>query len=314
MAAKRMWPIATLIVVVTSALLAALPQDQKTFRAETDLVLVTATVLDRDGRAVTSLTESDFTVREDDAPQHIALFALDDRTPISLVVLVDTSGSMADKLDDVQDALRHLVGTLKAEDELALLRFSNGVDLATDFGARPESVTRAIDRLSARGGTALYDALLEGLDTLTHGRNRKKALLVVTDGNDNDSRSRLRDVTDAVSKAETVVYCLGIGHGGRGSFGHDLFDRSDTVDIKTLRAIADPSGGRAELLENAHRGKIDLVDQAVVSITTELSQQYTLGYYPSNAAKDGTYRRLTVTTTNPRLTVRARKGYRAPVR
>lgn len=121
-------------------------------------------------------------------------------------------------------------------------------------------------------------------------------------------------MTDAITKSEDVVYCLGIGHGERGSFGHRFFGTADTVDIKTLRAIAEPSGGRAELLENAHQGKIDLVDRAVVSMTTELSQQYTLGYYPTNVAKDGTYRRLTVTTTNPRLTVRARNGYRAPLK
>lgn len=101
-------------------------QDQKPFRAETDLVMVTATVLGRDGRTVTNLAQTDFAVREDGVPQEIAFFVLDDRTPLSLVVLVDTSGSMSDKLDDVQDAVQHLVGTLKPEDEVALLEYVRG--------------------------------------------------------------------------------------------------------------------------------------------------------------------------------------------
>lgn len=313
MGARRGWS-AAVILLIAGATAVEPGQDQKPFRAETDLVMVTATVMDRDGRTVTSLAQSDFTVREDGVQQNIAFFVLDDRTPLSLVVLVDTSGSMSDKLDDVQDALQHLVGTLKPEDEIALLEFSNRVRMAADFGATSESVRRAIRRLSANGGTALFDAIIDGADTLARGRNRKKALVVVTDGNDTASRARLGDVTDALGSSETTVYCLGIGHGARGSFGHALLDRSDSVDIKTLRAIAEPSGGRAELLENAHQGKVDLVDEAVLSMTAELTRQYTIGYYPTRAAKDGSYRRIDVTTRHPQQTVRTRRGYRAPSR
>lgn len=282
MRARHKWLAAVVLAgVAGAALRGESRQNQKPFRAETDLVMVTATVLDREGRTITNLAQSDFTVREDGVPQDITFFVLDDRTPISLVVLVDTSGSMSDKLDDVQDALHHLVGNLKPDDEIALLEFSSRVRMAADFGASPESVRRAIRRLSANGGTALFDAIVDGLDTLSRGHNRKKALVVVTDGNDTGSHARLGDVTDALTSSETTVYCLGIGHGARGSFGHAFLDRSDTVDIKTLRAIAEPSGGRAELLENAHRGKVDLVDEAVLSMTAELTMQYTLGYYPT---------------------------------
>lgn len=289
-------------------------QEQKPFRAETDLVMVTATVLGRDGRTATNLAQTDFAVREDGAPQEIAFFVLDDRTPLSLVVLVDTSGSMSDKLGDVQDALQHLVGTLKPEDEVALLEFSGRVRTAADFGSSPDALRRAIRRLSPNGGTALFDAIVEGVDALARGRHRKKALVVITDGNDTASHAGLRDVVEALNSSETTVYCLGIGHGARGSFGHAFLDGADTVDIKTLRAIAEPSGGRAELLENAHRGKVDLVDAAVLAMTAELTRQYTLGYYPTRAATDGTYRRVEVTTRDPQLTVRARRGYRAPRR
>lgn len=282
-------------------------QDRPAFKAGTDLVAVTLTVLDRGGRAVTNLTSSDFDLQEDGVPQQIALFTLDDQTPVSLAVVVDTSGSMGDKLEDVQDALRHLVGRLKPDDEVVLLVFSDRVSRVSDFGASRDAILRAIGRLTARGGTALYDAIFDGLDALARGRHQKKALLLVTDGNDTVSRSRLDDARAAVAAAEALVYCLGIGHGERGSFGHE----PDRVDINVLRAIAEPSGGRADLLEDAHRGGIDLVDRAVVSIATELSQQYTIGYYSTNTARDGTFRRISVATTNPELSVRARKGYKA---
>lgn len=291
-----------------SAVGASSRQDRAVFRTETDLVVVTATVLDRDGRAVTNLTRSDFALRENDVPQTISLFTLDDRTPVSLVVLVDTSGSMADKLDDVQDALRHLLTQLKPDDEAALLTFSDGVRRVSEFGASRDSIRRAIDRLPARGGTALYDAVLDGIEALAGAHHQKKALLVVTDGNDTASRSQLRDVIAGVAGAEALVYCLGIGHGARGSFGHD----PDSVNIGALREIAEPSGGRADLLQEAHRGGVDLVDRAVESVARELGQQYTIGYYPTNAVKDGTLRRISLTTTDSRRTVRARKVYRAP--
>jgi len=286
------------------------------FRAETEAVLVTATVVNRDGRAVTDLRREELRVFEDGAPQEIAQFHTDAEAPLSAVVVVDTSGSMVDKLEDVEDALRHFVDLLRPMDEVAMVRFNNVVEVVATAEEGRDRIGRHIGRLFASGGTALYDAVIEGLEHARRGRHRKKALVVITDGNDTSSRRHEDDAIAAVRRSEVLVYALGIGHGERGSFGHDLFGgrlgRQDEVDIRTLRRLAEPTGGRAYELENAHRGGVDLIDKAVVEIAQELRVQYTIGYYPTNTRKDGKFRRLAIETTRPGLTVRARSGYWAP--
>lgn len=117
---------------------------------------------------------------------------------------------------------------------------------------------------------------------------------------------------ELASGSEVLVYGLGIGHGERGSFGHLSFDHSDTVDIRVLEEFSKATGGRAYMLEDAHRGGVDRIDEAVREVSSELRQQYTLGYYPTNMKKDGGYRRVKVATTDSKYTVRTRPGYRAP--
>jgi Ca-activated chloride channel family protein len=170
--------------------------------------------------------------------------------------------------------------------------------------------------LQASGGTALYDAVIEGIEHARRGRHRKKALILITDGNDTASERDEGDAVDMVRRSEVLVYALGIGHGERGSFGHGLFGsafgHSDAVDMRTLRRLADPTGGRAYELDNPHRGGVDRIDQTVIDIARELRVQYTVGYYPTNRRKDGKFRRLTIEAIRPGLTVRARSGYWAP--
>ncbi|HLG54284.1 MAG TPA: VWA domain-containing protein [Vicinamibacterales bacterium] len=248
-------PPAVLSLLVIGATLTA-QQTPPVFRAETEAVLVTATIVDRAGRAVTDLRREELRLLEDNAPQEIAQFHTDAETPLSAVLVVDTSGSMVDKLDDVEDALRHFLGSARTDDELTMLHFSNFVDVVATADEGRDQLRRQIGRLVASGGTALYDAMVEGLDHARRGRHRKKALIVVTDGNDTSSTRDEDDAIDAVRRSEVLVYALGIGHGERGSFGHDLFSgrfgHPDEVDIRTLRRLAEPSGGRASV--RARRG------------------------------------------------------------
>jgi Ca-activated chloride channel family protein len=310
-----------LATVVTGAMAAAqVPENQQVpdavFRSQTELVTVTATVTDRQGRPVTHLRKEDFTVAEDNVPQEIAFFAHDMDTPISVVVLVDVSGSMVDKMDDVRDALQHFIAGLREEDEIALIEFSTGVDVTVPFGSPRSRLTRGLNRLFPSGGTALYDATIDALDEFAKATHRKKVLLLVTDGNDTDSRASRRDAVTAATRSEALVYALGIGHGARGSFGHGasghgvLGMQRDTVDIGVLRALAEPSGGRAELIEEAHRRGVDLLDQAITEFGRELRQQYSIGYYPSRPAGASETRRIRVTTTSRDYTVRSRTGLR----
>lgn len=281
------------------------------FRAEAELVTLSATVRDRRGRPIGGLTKDDFVVADNDQRQDIALFSQDADTPLSVVLLVDVSGSMVDKLDNVEDALHHFIASARDDDEIALIEFSSSIDKVSAFGADRSRLTRSIRNLDARGGTALYDAVIEGLGELATGKYRKKVLLLLTDGNDTDSRADRGDAVKAVIRSEALVYALGLGHGERGSFGHDLFSiGEDTVDIRALRALAEPSGGRAELIENPHGKGVDLIDQTLTDFERELREQYTLAYYPTPPPKDDEVRRVRVTTRNSDYAVRARTSYR----
>ena len=281
------------------------------FKTGTDLVTLTATVVDREGRPVVNLRKEDFRVLEGGDQQDIAFFQIGEELPVTLAIALDTSGSMLDKIDDVGDAVEHLLRRAKAEDEIFVLHFSDDVKLLVQ-GAAPSdrAVRSAVRDLRPAGSTALYDAVVEGLEAARRGKHRKKVLLVVTDGNDTSSRIGRRQATQAARAAEVLVYCLGIGHGERGSFGHAPFGQADRVDIDTLTDLAEPSGGRAYLLEDSHRGGVDLIDKTVAEIGQELRQQYTLGYYPRNpTTEDSAYRRITVETTKSGLRVRTRQGY-----
>lgn len=292
------------------------------FRSTTDLVNVWATVTDRAGRVVPTLTTDAFSVKEEGVAQEITFFRSEDDTPISVALVVDTSGSMTDKLADVQDALRHFTRLLRPADEVFLLRFSNDVEQLAGPDDR-DRLEQRIGRLQADGGTALFDAAREGAITVGRGQHGKRVVLLITDGNDTTSRSTKRDAIDAVTRSEALLYAVGIGHGERGSFGHDIFGRGgghgggiargrptdDRVDAGTLRDLAEPTGGRHYVLEQAHRGGRDLIDETVQEIAAELRHQYTLGYYPSSPSSDGKFRRITVETADRSLRVRARRGY-----
>ena len=298
-------------LIVTLSVTAYSKLQQDTIKIDTTLVTLAATVLDEKGRHVAGLKKADFSVFEDNVPQEVSFFT-DERVPMSIGILFDTSGSMIDKIDEVQDAVKHFINIVNPGDEVFLIRFSSGVSLVADFTDQRRELYRAVDRLHALGSTALYDALEEGLQRVSKGRNKKKAILLITDGNDTSSQASKREARDMARTSEVLVYCLGIGHGERGSFGHAPSD-ADIVDIGVLRDFSDSTGGRSVLIEGAHRsGGIDRIDEAVQGIADELTQQYSLGYYPANTKKDGAYRRVKVQVNRGRYKVQTREGYWAP--
>ncbi len=285
---------------------------ETTIKVDVNLVTFPATVTDAYGRYVGSLRPEHFTLLEDGAPQGISLFH-NEIVPVSVGVVIDTSGSMVDKIDEAADALVHFVNTIQPDDDVFLIRFAGSVELELDFTGNRALFAQAAHRLEARGSTRLYDALAEALEKVSHGRHRKKAIVLITDGNDTSSQVRFNEVLEMARQSEVLVYCMGIGHGERGSFGHGRWHQHDDgVDMRVLEAIADATGGRAFQLERAHRGGADLIDQAAQEISTELRQQYTVGYYPTNAARDGTFRRIALRANVPGLSVRHRRGYYAP--
>jgi Ca-activated chloride channel homolog len=313
------------------------------FRSGIELVNVTATVFDANGRYVPNLTKDDFTVYEDGHPQAITQFSAD-RVPVSLGIALDTSASMqGDKMAEAERALdRFLYDLLDPHDEIFLYRFSNSPVLLQSWTTDRALLARALGHISPSGGTALYDAVIEAIPLTREGRNAKKALLIISDGNDTSSRADLREARQRVTESETLVYAVGIdgegeptirispqpprapiptpvpfpfppGNGGRGRWpgaapprfaqGWPLPPSNDRVNAAALRSMTDDSGGRTEIVRNAP----DL-GPATTSIADELSRQYYLGYAPSGK-KDGRWHSIRVDVRNRNYRVRARRGY-----
>lgn len=291
------------------------PQEVKegeVVRVDTELVTLTATVTDAKGRYRADLKQSDFTVYEDGVKQDLAYFNTGDRVPVSLGIIFDVSGSMEDKIEGVEDAVKHFVKSVAQGDEIFLIRFSDDAELVQDFTDDRKRITRAIESLEPRGSTALYEAIQLGLQKVTQGKHRKRALMLLTDGNDTASSINLETALSLARKSEVIIYALGIGHGEKGS-SHTLGGQTnDTVDMKVLRAFADATGGNAYFLENAHEGGEDRIDEAAEEVAAELKQQYTLGYYPTNKKHDGAYRQIVVEVKDKSLRVRTKRGYYAP--
>lgn len=285
--------------------------DDEVIRVNTELVTLTATVTDKNGRYRADLKRGDFTVYENGAEQKLEYFNTGDRVPVSLGIVFDVSGSMEDKIEGVRDAVEHFVKSVAPGDEIFLIRFSDDAELVQDFTDDKRRILRAVENLQPKGSTALYDAVLLGLQKIGGGKHRKRALLLLTDGNDTASSTTFQDITALARKSEVIVYGLGVGHGEKGSVHSGIFDSQikDTVDMRTLRALADATGGNAYFLENAHEGGRDLVDEAASEVAAELKQQYTLGYYPTDKKDTGAFRQIKVELKDKSLRVRTKRGY-----
>lgn len=288
-------------------------KDDEVVRVNTEIVTLAATVTDKNGRYRSDLKRSDFTVYENGVEQKLEYFNTGDRIPMSLGIIFDTSGSMDDKIEGVQDAVEHFVNSVAPGDEIFLVRFSDDAELVQNFTDDKPRILRIVENLSPRGGTALYDAILLGLQKVADGKHRKRALLLLTDGNDTASSVKFDEITALARKSEVIVYGLGLGHGEKGNT-HILLNSQvkDTVEMRILRALADATGGNAYFLENAHEGGRDLVDEAAEEVAKELKLQYTLGYYPTDQKKDGAFRQIVVELKDKTLRVRTKRGYYAP--
>lgn len=288
-------------------------KDDEVIKVNTEIVTLTATVLDKNGRPRTDLKRDDFAIYEDGALQKLDYFNTGDRIPMSLGIIFDTSGSMEDKIEGVQDAVEHFVKSIAPGDEVFVVRFSDDADIVQDFTDDKTRILRTIQGLDPRGNTALYDAVLLGLQKIADGKHRKRALLLLTDGNDTASSVKFEDIVTLARKSEVIIYGLGIGHGEEGNIHSSILNNQvkDTVDMRTLRALADATGGNAYYLENAHEGGRDRIDEAAAEVAAELKQQYTLGYYPTNQKKDGGFRQIVVEIKDKSLKVRTKRGYYA---
>jgi len=300
-----------------------------------ELVNVTATVTDASGRFVRGLRQEDFRVFEDGQEQPLTHFSAE-RVPVSLGIALDTSSSMnGEKMDAAREALtRFLVDLLEPEDEVFLYRFSSVPELVEGWTTNRDRLQSRLRRLSPNGGTAMYDAVSEAIPLAQSGRHRKKALLIISDGNDTNSEATISEVRRQIRESEVLVYAIGIdgrsivptyGGGSGGARQPPAFPfpfpgsrrlppprspsmprgsgMGDRVNADALRQITDDSGGRTEIV----RTPGDL-DPATAGISDELSQQYSLGY-PSTGKSDGRWHAISVDVNRPGLRVRARRGF-----
>jgi Ca-activated chloride channel family protein len=292
-------------------------------KVDVALVNVVTTVTDDRGRYVSDLTPDDFIVYEDGQPQTIAHFSQSNDLPVSVGIVLDTSGSMERKIATATSSVERFVRTIHEDDDIFLMTFSERPILRQDFTDDRNRLAAALRRVTVGGGTALYDALEDGLEKIRHGKHDKKAILLISDGEDTSSYATFDDASSAVRESEHLVYCLGISPANSGIFRERTppvriprFPRipgwpltsfqfpqrsprsgrtsgGDTVDMKVLQALADQSGGKAWLLSgNLSENRGSEIQKAFDEIAAELRNQYSIGYYPPHHLDDKKWHRI----------------------
>jgi Ca-activated chloride channel family protein len=272
----------------------------QSFRSRVDVVQVTVSVTDANGRLITGLKKEDFQIWEDGEEQEVTQFT-DQRVPVSLGVLLDASDSMRGQpIVDARAALDHFVGDLlDPEDEAFVATFNHLPRLAALWSRPPAVVARALDGIQPSGGTAIYDALAGASALFDRRIHTRAAFIVISDGADTASDRTLHQAVDAIRRTDTLVYAIAID-GGEGRDG-------SRVNPEALREITSLSGGYTEVV----RSSADL-GPATARIADELNTQYTLGY-SSTRRPDGSWRTLRVRVKRPDTYVRARRGYYSDV-
>ena len=275
-------------------------------RIDTTLVLIPVTVTDPLNRFVTGLEKENFKLFEEKQEQEISQFSSED-APLSVGVIFDCSGSMGSKLEKSRLAVAQFFKTANPEDEFFLVQFSDGAQIIQPFTRNLEDIQNRLTFTQSRGRTALLDAIYMGLHEMKKAKNPRKALLVISDGGDNNSRYGESEVKNLVKEADVQVYAIGIFEpmGARARTSEEL------AGPALLSEMAEQTGGRQYQVDNLN----ELPDVAG-KIGIELRNQYILGYAPQNQEHDGKYRRVQVKLVQPRglppLRAYWRMGYYAP--
>jgi Ca-activated chloride channel homolog len=345
--------VALIAVLLGVATLAAQPQQPPQqgdgqsfrFRSAVELINVTAAVTDESGRFVPGLRKEDFRIFEDGVEQPITHFS-SERVPVSLGVALDTSSSMeGEKIMAARDALnRFLFDLLDPSDEVFLYRFANAPELVENWTTDRQRIRGQLGRLVPRGGTAMYDAVSEAVPLAQTGRNKKRALVLISDGNDTSSHVTIRELKQQIRQAEVIVYAVGIdgqattqAYPGAGQprarppmpFPFPMPGTRRPPSSPPYSPPSGPGGGGSRTRWNPDErvnvtalrditddsgGRTEIVrsgrdlDPATASIADELSKQYYLGY-PSTGKKDGLWHTIRVELRDQNYRVRARRGY-----
>jgi len=303
---------------LTAAFLTLVPAgaQEPVFKAGVDIVDVAATVTDGDGRFIRGLTKDDFIVSDNGKPQDIVSFS-SERVPVSLAMLLDVSGSMTDEqLATAKVAIHHFVfDLLDTDDELLLMEFAGNGRILQNWTRDREKFSEALARANKlpleplanatsvprqNYGTAVYDAVAVSLRLAARGANRKKAVLVISDGIDTSSGRTVKQVQEAIRASEILVYALGVDGGS----GMGVFGGTGGVDTGALRKLTDDTGGRTEVVKGFRN-----LEKATSRLADEFNQQYVIGYAAPN--RDGSWHTIKVQVRKKGAKVRTRSGYTA---
>jgi Ca-activated chloride channel homolog len=273
--------------------------EQKTIAISTVLISLQVSVTDKKGRIVPGLNREAFTVYEDGVRQEISFFS-DQDTPAAVGVVLDVSGSMTgEKIVRAGEALRRFIQTSHEEDEYFLIGFNGRPQLLLEGARGSEAMLARISEIQPHGATALYDTVAFGIEQVERSRLNRRALIVISDGEDNRSRLDSGEVKRMLQEAGITVYTVLIG---------PLLPRSNGGAI--MDGLASATGGKSYFPGNAEK-----MSETFEQIALELRRRYSIGYTPSNFVTDGKWRRIEVKVTPPpgfpRLVVRSRKGYYA---
>jgi VWFA-related protein len=278
---------------------ASAQDSQTTIRAEVALVDVIFTATDRNGRPVRDLKADDFQIFEDKAPQKIEFFSSlgkGSEVPLTIALLIDTSGSIKDKLDyEKATAAEFFKEILRPNRDLALIiQFDADVNLVQDFTQSQNRLVNALEGLKAGNSTALYDAVYLAADEKLKGEIGRKVMVIITDGGDTSSKVRKEAAIEAAQKSDALIYGIGV--------------RSADSDFVVLKKFADETGGAFF----SPRARFDEIQAAFRAIGEEIQGQYSLAYSSTNKKRDGSFRSLDLRCKIHGVRIRTRKGYYAP--
>jgi Ca-activated chloride channel homolog len=269
-----------------------------------DMVILHASVRNRRGNLVSGLREEDFQVFEDGAPQPIQYFSHED-IPVTVGLVVDNSGSMRPKRQEVIASALAFVRSSNPQDQMFAVSFNEkvtfGLPADMPFTDQEDQLAVALSRIASEGLTALYDAVTAALEHLTKGNRDKKVLIVISDGGDNASQNKLHGVTAIATKSDAIIYTIGV------------FDENDPDrNTRALQQLSKATGGES-FLPKSLKEVVPICER----IARDIRTQYTIIYVPANTKQDGAYRAIQVKARAPRqdeLLVRTRAGYYAPLR
>lgn len=281
-----------------------------TLSVDVELVQLPVSVQDKEGRPVNGLTKDHFQIFEDNVQQELSLFRHED-VPLSLGLVIDNSGSMRNKRERVNSAALAFVRESNPDDETFVVNFDDSAYLEQDFTGSIGDLIDVLDRVDTRGETALYDAIYLSVEHAKTGKNYKKALLLISDGEDNTSKYGINRVIEVLRESRITLYAVGLLEENDQRGG--LFRKPPSKKAKeALTQFAELTGGQAYFPKS-----IDEVEEICKRIAHDLRNHYTLGYAPSNKKLDGTWREVRVKVNPPKTAskvdaVYSKPGYYAP--